>query len=741
MPFRKLMIPLITLSLLGAWSIPSLAQDSQTPTVEWMHSPEAIETASTPITRWLSDGRAIVFDTRKPPEERTIELLDPESGRRAPVVDPANALGKLKRLLGEAAAPPTLPFPQEIDGGGKTALYVFGGDVILLDIPSITFSRVTQTPDPESCVHLSPDGKKVAYVRNNNLFVYDQGTKSERRITTDGSDSIRNGTLTWVYWEEIFGRFDIGYWWSPDSRAVAFLRTDESGVSVQHYVDVTPWTPRLITQRYPKIGEKNPSVRLAIADIQGGTTTWVDLGSRPYEYIVRVQWLPDGKSVSVQTMNRLQTEKDLLFVDRSSGRTTLILRETDPAWVNVDDDLLFLNDQSHFIWSSERDGYKHLYLYALDGTLVNQITRGSWATFSAAGGVAWVQRSIVGIDEQHGWLFFTALEKSSIERHLYRIHLDGSGMKRLSRESGSHNVSFSPDGHYYVDRFSNASTPPRLTLHHAQGDSLLTLASPRTKALIAKRIQFPSFFTIPARDSFSLPAQILKPRDFDPAKRYPVIFFVYGGPSAPQVVNSWQRDVMWENILANNGYLVARVDPRSATGISKTLENLVLNRIMGDIELNDLVDAVRWTKAQPYVDSTRIGIWGWSGGGSYTLLGMTRSTEFKAGIAVAGVSDVRFYDTKWGEAAMKTEVENKDGYDSVSFLKYAKNLHGRLMIVHGTYDDNVHIQNAWAFIDELIKAKKLFELMVYPMRMHGIADPPARIHLYSTMLDFWKRNL
>ena len=741
MSLRQSMKSLLTPFLLGAWCISSSAQDVQKPTIEWMHSPEAMEIAATPTTRWLADGRALVFDNRKPPEERTIELLDPESGNRAPLLDPAKTLGKLKELLGEAAAPRTLPFPQEIDGKGKTALYVFGGDVIILDIPSATFSRITQTPDPESCVHLSPDGGKVAYVRSNNLFVYDQGTKTEHQLTTDGSDSVRNGTLTWVYWEEIFGRFDIGYWWSPDSRAIAFLRTDESGVSVQHYVDVKPWTPRVITQRYPKIGEKNPSVKLCIVNIQNGAPTWVDMSGQPYEYLVRVQWLPDGNSLSVQTMNRLQTEKDLLIADRATGQAKHILKEIDPGWVNVDDDLVFLKDGKHFIWSSERDGYKHLYLYTLDGKLVNQITRGSWATFSAGGGVAWVQRSIVGIDEQSGWLFFTALEKSSIERHLYRIHLDGSGMKRLSREEGSHDALFSPAGHYYFDRFSNASTPPGLTLHRAGGDSVMTLAAPQTEKFAARGIQCPSFFAIPARDGFPLPAQILKPRDFDPSRRYPVIFFVYGGPSAPQVVNSWQRDVVWENILADNGYLVARVDPRSATGISKKLENLVLNHIMGENELNDLVDAVRWTKAQSYVDSTRIGIWGWSGGGSYTLLGMTRSTEFKAGIAVAGVSDVRFYDTKWGEAAMKTEAENRAGYDTVSFLKYAKSLHGRLMIVHGTYDDNVHIQNAWAFIDELIKAKKLFELMVYPMRMHGITDTPARIHLYTTMLDFWKRNL
>jgi len=727
--------------LIALLSVSSPAQDVQKPTITWMHSPEVAEIAAVPTTRWLADGRAIVFDNRKPPKERTIELLDPESGRRAPLLDPENIVGKLKQLLGDSLAPPTLPFPQEFDGKGKTALYVFGGDVIVLDIPSSTFSRITQTPEPESCAHLSPDGLKVSYVRNNDLFVFDRNAKTERRLTTDGSDSLRNGTLTWVYWEEIFGRFDIGYWWSPDSRAIAFLRTDESGVSIQHYVDVSPWTPRVITQRYPKVGEKNPSVKLGIVDVQKGLPTWVDLSSQPYEYIVRARWLPDGKSLSVQTMNRLQTEKDLLFANRATGQVTHVLKETDPGWVNVDDDLIFLNDGKHFIWSSERDGYKHLYLYTRDGKLVNQITRGKWATFSAGSGVAWVQRSIVAVDEPNGWLYFTALEKSSIERHLYRIHFDGSGMTRISQEEGSHNVSFSPDAHCYVDRFSNTYTPPRLTLHRAGGEPIMTLAAPQTEKCASRGIQFPSFFTIPARDGFLLPAQILRPRNFDPSKHYPVIFFVYGGPSAPQVVNSWHGDLVWENILADNGYLVARVDPRSATGISKTLENLVLNRIMADVELNDLVDAVRWTKAQSYVDSTRIGIWGWSGGGSYTLLAMTRSTEFKAGISVAGVSDVRFYDTKWGEAAMKTEVENKAGYDTVSFLRYARNLHGRLMIVHGTYDDNVHIQNAWAFIDELIKANRLFELMVYPMRMHGIADPPARMHLYETMLDFWKRNL
>ena len=720
--------------------VPGFAQEKQKLTVEWMLSGKAMEATTTPSFRWLSNGQALLYDRRKALAERTLEVLDPATGQRTPLLDPTKTLNGMKAVLGELA-PSSFPFPQEIDGGGKRGLYIFGGDIFLLDNVTGAFSRVTETRVEEKCAALSPDGEKISFVRGNNLYVYDIGRKAEHQLTGDGSDSLLNGTLSWVYWEEIFGRRDIGYWWSDDGQSIAFLRTDESGVSVAEYPDFKPWTPRVIRQRYPKVGEKNPSVRAGIVDLGTGKTTWVDLAGQPYEYLLRIKWLPDNQRLAVETMNRLQTELDLFMVDKATGKGTPILKEKDDAWVNIVDDLYFLKDGRHFIWSSERDGFKHLYRYTLDGTLVNQITKGNWATRSAGGGVAWVDQAVTGIDEKDGWVYFTALEKSSIEHHLYRVRMDGSGMARITKEDGTHSVSFSPQATYYLDRFSTASMAPALSLHRSDGSPVAVLTAPRTDLLTQLDLQYPAFFTIPARDGFAMPAQILKPKDFDPAKKYPVIFFVYGGPSAPQVTNAWQRDVYWENILAADGFLVARFDPRSATAISKKLENSVARHLMADVELNDLVDAARWIKRQPYVDSNRIGIWGWSGGGSYTMLGMTRSREFKAGIAVAGVSDFRFYDTKWGEAVMKTERENKEGLDASSLLRYAKDLSGKLLIVHGTYDDNVHIQNAWAFIDELIKANKRFELMAYPMRMHGIADMPARIHLYSTMLDFWRRNL
>jgi dipeptidyl-peptidase-4 len=731
---HRLLILLLAVSISGPfmWA-QAPAQENPGPlTVEWVCGSGPAEVAATPQFKWLDDGRAVLYDTRKPAAERTLEVMTPPHPERVPLVELQKTLSEFRALLGDRA-PRTLPFPSAIDGKGKRALYLITGDVFLLDIASSSVARIDLPRGKQSCAALSPDGEKVSYVRANDLFVYEIRKRKETRLTSDGSDSVRNGTLSWLYWEEIFDRHDTGYWWSPDSRSIAFLRTDESGVSVQHYVDVTPWTPRLITQRYPKVGEKNPAVRVGIAGIDGGHPTWVEFTGRPHEYVVRVQWIPGGH-LSIQTMNRLQTELDLSFADPVTGMVVTVLRETDTNWVNVIDGLRFVRDGKRFIWPSERDGYRHLYLYGIDGRFLGSVTKGNWQIRISGD-------ESIAVDEAGGTVYFTALEKSSIERHLYSIRMDGTGLKRISEGNGTHMVSFSPDGRFYFDRYSNASTLPSLSLHAAGGKEIALIAGPRPGLLSPFALRYPEFFTVSARDGFPMPAQMLKPAAPDKEKKYPVILFVYSGPSAPVVLDVWQREIYWENLLLQNGYCVFRCDNRSATGISKTLETTGARHIEGGAELSDIVDGVRWVKSQPYVDSSRVGIWGWSGGGTCTLLGMTRSAEFKAGIAVAGVTDFRFYDTKWAEQYMRTERENREGYEQVSLLRYAKDLHGRLLLVHGTYDDNVHIQNAWRFADELIRANRLFEMMIYPMRMHGIADEPARIHLYSTMLDFWKRNL
>ncbi len=708
--------------------------------VEWMYSRSTQRLSSAPEVSWLNDDRCVIYDRAIPKEQRTLEILDAKTGQRHALVDASKALASLREFLGDSV-PTSLAYPAEIDKSGKHALYLFRDDIYLLDFAAASFSRLTNTPQPEQCVSFSPDGENVAFVRSNNLFVYDLQKKSERALTSDGSDSLLNGTVSWVYWEEIFGRHDTGYWWSHDSKAIAYLQTDESGVDVQHYVDVRPWTPRVITQRYPTVGDKNPVVRAGVVEIGTGQTRWIDLSRYPYEYLVRMQWLPGDEKVSIQTMNRLQTELSLFFADRKTGAAARILTETDTSWVNIIDDLHFLEGGTQFLWGSERTGYEHLFLYNLDGTLVREVTKGNWALKASTGEVYWLNGGLVGVDEHRGEIYFTSIEKSSIERHLYKIKLDGTGMSRISREDGTHSITMSPDCRYYVDEYSTASTLPEVVLHTTDGKPVWVISRPSREALDTLGLQFPTYFTVKARDGFPMPARMVKPANMEPGRKYPVIFYVYSGPSAPVVANAWARDIFWENILAQQGYIVFNCDNRSATGISKLLENTIYHRLDGEGEFNDVYDATRWLKSLPYVDTSRIGIWGWSGGGSSTLNAMTRSKEFKAGIDVAGVTDFRYYDTKYAEQYMGTEANNKSGFDGNSFITRAKDLHGKLLIVYGSYDDNVHPQNSWAFIDELIKENIRFELMVYPMRKHDIADRPARIHLFSTMLDFWLRNL
>ncbi len=719
---------------------PVLAQAPKKITLDDLSNPALMRAFSMPTTWWLSDNTAYIIDTARPDSVRALEQLDPRSGKRSVVFRYTEGVHELRRLYGEDT-PPALPkAPSSISLDGRYGFYIIQEDIFLVNLRERKMQRVTATAAKEKAVTFSPDGSKLAFVRNNNLFMYDIQTKDERQLTTDGNDSTLNGIPSWVYWEEVFGRNDIGYWWSPDAQSIAYLRTDESGVSIQHYVDITPWTPTVTTQRYPKVGEKNPAVRVGIIDLRTRKTVWAALDPRAYEYIVRVDWLPTSEQMCIRTLNRLQTELDFYLVDRETGTARYIMKDVNAGWINISDDLHFLNDGKHFITASERDGYAHLYRFTLDGKLVNQITKGKWALSSSAS-VYWVRRAIAGVDEKNNHVYFTALEKASTERHLYRITLDGNGLTRLTRQDGTHLISMSPDTRYYFDKFSSVSTPPSVTLRETNTERTMTIAPSSYAGLSEYEFTTPELFTIPARDGFPLPASLLKPKELEPGKKYPVIVNVYGGPSAPMVANSFSYGLLWDNVLLASGYLVLRVDNRAATGISKNLENLLLYRTPGEVELNDLVDGVRWMKQQPFVDPERFGIYGWSGGGTNTILAMTRSQEFKAGIAGAGVTDFRLYDTKWAEAMMKTEKENKEGYEAVSLMKFAKNLHGKLMLIHGTHDDNVHIQNTYLFIQELIKEDKLFELAIYPMRGHGVGDAAGRRHLNKTMLDFWKRNL
>ena len=729
---------LLGLSGLASQAGPLLAQEKPAISVEWIYSDAGEEPTRLPPFAWTSGGDVLLLDTRKPKDARSFERVT-AAGVRTTAVDRAAAWSSLKALLGEPGVPESLAWPESLDRAGRRAAYTFADDLFLLDLAASRFERLTRTAEAESLPRLSPDGRRLAFVRGNDLFVLDLASRVESRLTSDGSSSVKNGALSWLYWEEIFDRGDTGFWWSPDGSAVAFLRTDESQVSQVSFSDFKPSEPRVITQRYPRAGGVNPSVRVGIVDVVSGTAAWMDTEAAPYEYVVDVEWAPDSRRVAVQTENRMQTRLDLYFVDRASGKPIRVLTETDAAWVNTQD-LEFIEGGKGFLWSSDRDGYTHLYRYAADGTLLNPVTKGPWSVRSGSFTLA-PKQAIAAVDEARGLVYFTALEKSPVERQLYRVRLDGSGQERVSREDGVHQVSFSLDRRHYLDAHSSHATLPSLTLRAADGSPVTTPAPARADLLAGLDLQYPELLTVPAADGTPLHARILKPKGFDASRRYPVVLDVYGGPGAPKVLDLWDGSLLFNQLLLAEGYVVASIDNRSATAASRAHETSVARRLWSDGELGDLVAGVGWLKAQPWVDPQRVGIWGWSGGGMLTLVALTRSQEFKAGIAVAPGTDWRFYDTKFTEAYMKPPAENPDGYEHTSLVSRAKDLHGRLLLVFGTYDDNVHPRHSWAFVDEAVKAGIALDMMAYPMRKHGIEDRPARIHLFKKMLEFWKERL
>ena len=696
---------------------------------------------ATPIFTWLPDGNALILDRSQPDQKPVLEKLEPATGKRSPALDSARAMDSLKSLLtGKEEAPPVLGMPEEIDNTGHWALYEIADDVFALDLSTSVFRRVTRTAGEEKCAHFSPDGRHVSFVRDNNLFVADLISGKEKPLTRDGSAHLLNGTLSWVYWEEVFGREDSAYWWSPDGAAIAFFKSDESKVSESVFSGIEPATPEVMRQRYPKAGGLNPVVKLCLVEVSTGKVTAVNILPPEPEYIFRVNWLPDSKSVSLQVANRKQNEVRLLFADRRTGQTRLVLTETNPCNVSPQDDLRFLSDGQRFLWASERDGHNHLYLYDIQGKLIRQLTKGDMMVRSSSG-LAWVHGGVCAVDEKGGWVYFTAITTAPLAPQLYRVPLEGGEAVRVSSGNGSHRVSFSLDARYYFDAYSSGSQPPSLTLRRANGDTLAILATPRNDLVAKYDLSFAEYMTIPAGDGFPLPASLIKPKGFDPAKKYPVLIYVYGGPSAPVVLNAWNRDLYFGNILAANGYIYISIDNRSATGLSKTLENEAHGKMLASREVADIVAAVRWLKAQSWVDPGRVGVWGWSGGGTFTLALMSQSKEFKAGIAVAAVSDFRYYDTVFAESHLGRPQDNQDGYDASAPALTLKNLSGKLLLVHGTFDDNVHPQNAWRAARELQEAGILFEMMIYPMENHGIGSPKVRKHVYQVMLDFWLRNL
>ncbi len=579
----------------------------------------------------------------------------------------------------------------------------------------------------------SPDGKKIAYAKENNLFVYDLATKQSTPVTTDGKkNSIINGITDWVYEEEF--AFVKAFDWSADSKKLAYIRFDESEVpEFSMSIFQKELYPTVETFKYPKAGEKNSAVSLHIYDVNAATVKTVNLGNYNDFYIARMKWTNDANVLSAQVLNRHQDNLDLLFIDGNSGAAKVVLNEKDKAYVDVTDNLTFLKNNS-FIWTSEKDGFNHIYWYDKNGKLKNQVTKGKWEV-----------TSYYGFDEKTNTIFYQSVENGSVNRAIYSINLNGKNKLLLSKNTGTNAATFSPNFEFYINTFSTANQPTTYTLNAVKtGKQLQVIEDNQALASKLKDFNLPSkeFFVLKTEKGNELNAWIIKPKDFDASKKYPVFMYQYSGPGSQQVNNEWNSaDDYWFMMLAQQGYIVACVDGRG-TGFKGADFKKVTQKELGKYEVEDQIDAAKVIGNYPYVDKSRIGIWGWSYGGFMASNCILKGADvFKMAIAVAPVTNWRFYDSVYTERYMQTPQENASGYDENSPINHVDKLKGKFLLIHGSGDDNVHVQNSMQMMEALIQANKQFDSQIYPDKNHGIYGGKTRVQLYTKMTNFIKENL
>lgn len=591
-------------------------------------------------------------------------------------------------------------------------------------VATLVFDKKIQEPT------LSPDASKVAFVHNNNMYVKDLSNGAVKQITTDGvKNQIINGITDWVY-EEEFG-FVRAFEWNTNGSKLAFIRFDEREVpefSMDIYGNGLYPTQQVF--KYPKAGEANSNVSLHVYDISSKETVTVALDN-PY-YIPRIKWTNESNILSVRTLNRHQNELDLIFYNAANNTSELILKETDKAYVDVTDDLTFLADNS-FIWTSEKSGHNHIYHYSKTGKLINQVTSGNWEV-----------TSYYGYDVKSKQIFYQSVENGSIIRDVYTIGLNGKNKKRLSAEIGTNSAKFSANFSLFINTYSSITTPPRYTLHQSKDGKMLKEIVNNTPVL-EKLMEFgvtPKEFSTISVNGYDLNMWTIKPNDFNPDKKYPVLMFQYSGPGSQQVANRWYSgNDYWHFMLAQQGYIVVCVDGRG-TGFKGAKFKKITQKELGKFEVEDQIAAAKKLGELPYVDANRIGIWGWSYGGFMSSNAILKGNEvFKAAIAVAPVTSWRFYDTVYTERYMTTPQENPSGYDQNSPIYHVDKLKGNYLLIHGSADDNVHVQNTMVMIEALVQANKQFEWAIYPDKNHGIYGGNTRIQLYTKMTEFLKENL
>jgi len=623
---------------------------------------------------------------------------------------------------------------------GDALLFTGQNDLWLYDVASGQARRLTDDPDAEEDATFSPAGDRIAFVKGNNIFTVDLKGGLLKKLTTDGSENVLNGKLDWVYQEEIVNRATgRAYDWSPDGKTIVYLRLDDTPVPQYPITEYLSTHLNLLRERFPQAGDPNPEASIhAVAVEEGRAQHWtIPLSKAQAEYIYPLfSWTQESRSVSFVVLNRAQTEETAHLWTPATGEDRPLVSEKDATWISSLDPPEFLADGQRLLWVSERDGWMHIYLYGLDGQLQKQLTRGNWM----------VDRPVFGdlpmfqVDEKGGWIYFLSTEHGARERQIDRVRLDGTGFEQVSKEAGSHTFRLSPDGRFLVDSYSNYETPPETRLAETDGTLLTTLDKPANH-LNEYALGKTEFLEVKAPDGATLYARLVKPAGFDPKKKYPAIVQVYNGPHVQLVTDQWGVTGLSDQLYAEEGFVLWKLDGRGSWGRGHAWESAIFKNL-GQHELQDQLAGVAYLKSLPYVDPQRIGITGWSYGGYMTLYALTHAPGvFKCGIAGAPVTHWKFYDSIYTERYMRTPQENPEGYKAASPLEAADKLSGRLLLIHGTDDDNVHMQNSINFIEALIRAGIAFDLHIQPGERHGFGDEAARLYLYRRMLEFFKQNL
>lgn len=708
--------------------------------------------------KFSPDGRYITYLQGKATNKDQLDLwaFDTRSGESRLLVDSQVFTAGPERLSAEEEARRERQrtaalrgiVDYEFSSDGSKLLVPIGGDLYVYDLKSrdSTARKLTSTDAYETDARFSPRGRYVSFIRDQDLFVVDVASGQERALTSDGEGLVHNGVAEFVAQEEMDR--NTGYWWAPDESRVALTRVDESPVAEVERFEINADGARMVKQRYPAAGTANAKVELKVIELSSLRITSVALPSAD-GYLARVNWLPDSKRLAAQWQTRDQKRLDLLKVDATTGQPTTLLTETSASWIELHDDLRFLQRQSAFVWSSRRTGFKHLYLYDLDGKLIRPLTQGDWMVVGDAG-----ESGVVGIDEARNRIYFLATKDSPLERHLYSTELTTKSpetVHRISKEPGGHDVRLLPGGTSYLDTWSSPEQPPSVSIRGFDGEVKRWIvrnaldASHPYHAYLANHVQ-EEYGSIKASDGQDLYYRLLKPANFVSGKRYPVIVDTYGGPHVQYVRKDWMggsraSQGFFRQLLAQRGFVVFSLDNRGSGFRGVAFESLIQGH-MGKVEVDDQVRGVEFLKTLPYVDGARVGIIGWSYGGYMALMALTRPGVFKAALAGAPVVDWKLYDTHYTERYLGTPATNASGYERSGVVPYVDKFNGQLLLVHGMADDNVLFMNSTMLMQQLQSRGKQFELMTYPGGKHGLIRlPEMGKHFYTMVIEYFEREL